>query len=79
MQNTAQGCAQANLSNEDVESFIAFFPFRNNVLDTETIDKISEFLTTLQKELDFQKETLTKLVLQRKVLQQYLLNGIVRV
>lgn len=79
MQNIAQGCAQANLSNEDVESFIAFFPFRNNVLDTETIDKISEFLSTLQKELDFQKETLTKLVLQRKVLQQYLLNGIVRV
>ena len=79
MQNIAQGCAQANLSNEDVENFIAFFPFRNNVLDTETIDKISEFLTTLQKELDFQKEILTNLVLQRKVLQQYLLNGIVRV
>lgn len=79
MQNIAQGCAQANLSNEDVENFVAFFPFKNNVLDMETIDKISDFLTTLQNELDFQKEILTKLVLQRKVLQQYLLNGIVRV
>lgn len=79
MQNISQGCAQANLSNEDVENFVAFFPFKNNVLDIETIDKISDYLTVLQKELDLQKEILTKLVLQRKALQQYLLNGIVRV
>ena len=79
MQNIAQGCAQANLSNEDVENFVAFFPFKNDVLDMETIDKISDYLTALQKELDLQKEILTKLVLQRKALQQYLLNGIVRV
>lgn len=79
MQNIAQGCAQANLSNEDVENFVAFFPFKNDVLDIETIDKISDYLTVLQKELDLQKEILTKLVLQRKTLQQYLLNGIVRV
>ena len=79
MQNISQGCAQANLSNDDVENFIAFFPIKNDALDVETIDKISNFLGTLQKELNFQKEILNYLVAQRKALQQYLLNGIARV
>ena len=79
MKNIAQGCAQANLSNADVEDFVAFFPYDGDSLDIKTIDKISCILSEFRNELALQKELLNKLLLQRKVLQQYLLNGIVRV
>lgn len=79
MQNIAQGCAQANLSNSDVEDFVAFFPYDGDGLDIRTIDKISCILSEFRNELVLQKELLNKLLLQRKALQQYLLNGIVRV
>lgn len=79
MQNIAQGCAQANLSNTDVEDFVAFFPYDGDSLDIKTIDKISCILSEFRNELALQKELLNKLLLQRKALQQYLLNGIVRV
>lgn len=79
MKNIAQGCAQANLSNADVEDFVAFFPYDGDSLDIKTIDKISCILSEFRNELALQKELLNKLLLQRKALQQYLLNGIVRV
>ncbi len=79
MKNIAQGCAQANLSNADVEDFVAFFPYDGDSLDIKTIDKISCILSEFRNELALQKELLNKLLLQRKTLQQYLLNGIVRV
>ena len=79
MKNIAQGCAQANLSNTDVEDFVAFFPYDGDSLDIKTIDKISCILSEFRNELALQKELLNKLLLQRKALQQYLLNGIVRV
>ena len=79
MQNIAQGCAQANLSNSDVEDFVVFFPYDGDGLDIRTIDKISCILSEFRNELVLQKELLNKLLLQRKALQQYLLNGIVRV
>lgn len=79
MQNIAQGCAQANLSNSDVEDYVAFFPYDGDGLDIRTIDKISCILSEFRNELALQKELLNKLLLQRKALQQYLLNGIVRV
>lgn len=79
MKNIAQGCAQANLSNADVEDFLAFFPYDGDSLDIKTIDKISCILSEFRNELALQKELLNKLLLQRKALQQYLLNGIVRV
>ena len=79
MKNIAQGCAQANLSNADVEDFVAFFPYDGDSLDIKTIDKISCVLSEFRNELALQKELLNKLLLQRKALQQYLLNGIVRV
>lgn len=79
MKNIAQGCAQANLSNADVEDFVAFFPYDGDSLDIKTIDKISCILSEFRNELALQKELLNELLLQRKTLQQYLLNGIVRV
>ena len=79
MQNIAQGCAQANLSNTDIEEFIAYFPFDENGLDIKKIEELSEFLSKAQDELDMQKTLLNNMMLQRKTLQQYLLNGIVRV
>ena len=79
MQNIAQGCAQANLSNTDIEEFIAYFPFNKNGLDTKKIDELSEFLSKAHAELEMQKTLLSNMMLQRKTLQQYLLNGIVRV
>ena len=79
MQGIAQGCAQANLSNTEIEEFIAYFPFNEHGLDVEKINKLANLLSVAHEELETQKALLKNMMLQRKTLQQYLLNGIVRV
>ena len=44
-----------------------------------TIDKTVRILESVDKEISLQKEKLDKIKTQRKILQQYLLTGIVRV
>ena len=79
MINIAQGGAQANLSNEDVENFEFFVPFINEEFDKRTIYKIGQINLTIDEDISLQKEKLVKIKEQRKAMQQYLLTGVVRV
>lgn len=79
MINIAQGGAQANLSNEDVENFEFFVPFINEEFDKRTIYKIGQINLTIDEDISLQKEKLVKIKEQRKAMQQYLLTGIVMV
>ena len=47
--------------------------------DKETIDKTVKIIEEIDEEISLQKEKLEKIKAQRKILQQYLLTGIVRV
>ena len=68
-------------------SYIGNPKLMNNTMGIITIqlpplnvqEKVSEIIETLTREIQLHKEEKQKLILQRKVLQQYLLSGIVRV
>lgn len=79
MVNIAQGGAQANLSNEDIENFEFFTPFINGGYDKEAHYKIGKLNFAIDEEISLQKEKLDRIKIQRKAMQQYLLTGIVRV
>lgn len=80
MQNIAQGCAQANLSNKDVENYIATFPINSKgLIDLEKEKDIANVLINADIEITFHQQKLEKIKEQRKALMQLLLTGIVRV
>ena len=79
MQTIAQGCAQANLSNEDIENYVVSIPYTNYGIDNEYIKNITQKFFLSDQEISLQKQKLQKLIAQRKALMQVLLTGIVRV
>lgn len=80
MQNIAQGCAQANLSNKDVEDYVANFPVNSKgIIDLEKEKNIANILANADIEIGFHQQKLGKIKEQRKALMQLLLAGIVRV
>lgn len=79
MINIAQGGAQANLSNEDVENFEFYMPYIDVVCNKELVYEIGQINFMIDEEISLQKEKLVKIKEQRKAMQQYLLTGIVRV
>ena len=79
MQTIAQGCAQANLSNEDIENYVVSIPYTNYGIDNEYIKNITQKFFLSDQEISLQKQKLQNLIAQRKALMQVLLTGIVRV
>lgn len=67
------GSAQGGLTLKYLENFEISFP------DYADQRKIGSLFFNVDKEIELNKEKLHKLKTQRAVLQQYLLNGIVRV
>jgi len=70
---------QANLNKGIVERFKIPTPMKNGMNDIEEQKHISSILIAIDKALDLQYKKIASIKQQRKALQQYLLNGIVRV
>ena len=54
-------------------------PCKNNDIDIEKQKAIADVLAKIDEEISLNNEKIEKIKKQRKILQKYLLNGIVRV
>lgn len=70
---------QANLNKGLVESFKIPTPMKNGKIDIDEQKRISKILIAIDNTITLNTKKLESIKQQRKALQQYLLNGIVRV
>ena len=70
---------QANLNKGIVEKFKIPTPTKNGKVDIEEQERISKILISADNEIELNEMKLISQKLQRKIIQNYLLNGIVRV
>ena len=70
---------QANLNKGIVEKFKIPTPTKNGKVDIEEQERISKILISADNEIELNEKKLISQKLQRKIIQNYLLNGIVRV
>ncbi len=70
---------QSNLNKKMVFDFRIPVPCKNNDIDIEKQKAIADVLAKIDEEISLNNEKIEKIKKQRKILQKYLLNGIVRV
>lgn len=70
---------QSNLNKKMVFDFRIPVPCKNNDIDVEKQKAIADVLAKIDEEISLNNEKIEKIKKQRKILQKYLLNGIVRV
>ena len=79
MQKAAQGAAQGNLANDDINEYVICIPYKDKSIDYQKINKIVAILSTADREIELLERDLEQEKQKKKALMQLLLTGIVRV